>query len=101
MKEHFQEVIKRLREQRKELDHKIEALLVAERLLAPQPKKKLDKQAMVKTVNFVKKRRGPTTPAILAKAFHISVAAAAQRLTTAQGKGEIAKVKRGVYAARI
>lgn len=59
--------------------------------------RRLDKKANEKTLAFIKERKRPVTPSAVAARFHITEAAAIQRLLTLTGQDETVRVGRGKY----
>lgn len=111
MKDRFAEALKKLKEDKREIDAKIQALELAAKLLlrtkGGEPvirqrkrrakKPKLDMKAASKLVDFLKGRRSPTTPPMVAKRFGITLGAANQRLLSAVQTGDAKRVSRGQY----
>lgn len=98
MKDKIDNALKKLYDEKKAADYKIQALRLAKKLLAEERSDRtLDRAAVPKTVEFVKSRKKPTTVNAVAKKFRISTGAASQRLLEAAKKGLIKRFKRGYY----
>lgn len=62
-----------------------------------KPGRKIDKKANEKTIAFAKERKRPFGADAVAARFHITEAAAIQRLLTLAGQGALVRVARGKY----
>lgn len=98
MKDKIASALKKLSDEKKAVDYKIQALKLAKKLLTEERSARaVDRAATSKTVVFVVGRKRPTSVNAVAKHFRISMGAASQRLLEALKTGKIKRVRRGFY----